>query len=257
MTFLDWREFWYVQTGLAAAIGIVCALTVGHLSLPKPDAAPASRSAEPGSGWTVVEALRTPQFYVLLAAYFSHLLSGVTVVSVSIAHLTERGVVLGVATAMLSLESMVGLGGRMGAGVLGDRINPKHLLLFALFVNAAGCFALADAGSYASLVLYSMGTGLGFGLTAVAVTVLLLDYYGREHNLEIFSITCLAGAASALGPVIAGVIRDHFGSFSPAFQLFGAAIGAIGLAAVFMRPPVHKPVAAEAPGTMLAQLRHP
>ncbi len=89
------------------------------------------------------------------------------------------------------------------------------------------------------LVIYSVGTGLGFGLTAVSVTVLLLDYYGREHNLEIFSLTCLIGALSALGPFIAGGIRDNSGSFSPAFQLYGTAIGVIGLVAVFMR---HTPV---------------
>ena len=231
-----------MQTGLSVAIGLVCALVVGHLSLARHDAtsAPRPMPSETGSGWTVREVLRTPQFYILLAAYFSHLLSGVTVVSVSIAHLTERGVALGLAGAMLSLELVMGLAGRMGAGFLGGRINPKHLLLFALFVNAAGCFALSTAGSYSSLILYSIGTGLGFGLTAVAVTVLLLDYYGREHNLEIFSLTCLIGALSALGPVIAGIIRDSTGSFTPAFQFYGAAIGLIGIVAVFMRPPVRK-----------------
>jgi MFS family permease len=156
---------------------------------------------------------------------------------------------------MLSFESVVGLAGRMGAGVIGDRIDPKHLLLFALVVNTLGCFALAGAGSYASLIIYSIGTGLGFGLTAVAVTVLLLDYFGREHNLEIFSTICLAGAGAALGPVIAGVIRDQTGSFSPAFQAFGIAIGLVGLAAMFMRAPVRKQNQAPeavviAPGTL-------
>lgn len=249
MAFCSWRQFWFVQAGLSLAIGLIGALAVGFLSLPKAEAPrpEKERQAPAASGrpvWTVAEVLRTPQFYILLAAYFSHLLSGSTVASVSVAHLTERGIPLGVAGAMLSLESIMGLGGRMMSGVLGDRISPKHLLLFALAVNAMGCFALAGANSYVTMILYATGTGLGFGLTAVAVAVLLLDYYGREHNLEIFSLTCLIGALSALGPVISGVIRDRYGSFSPAFQLFGAAILLIGVVAVFMRPPMHKAQAA-------------
>jgi MFS family permease len=258
LTVMGWRQFWFVQTGLSVAIGIVCALVIGRLSLAKADAAPQLSTAM-APGWTVAQALRTPQFYILLAAYFSHLLSGVTVVSVSVEHLTERGVAVGLAGAMLSLESVAGLAGRMGAGALGDRIKPKNLLLFALAVNCVGCFALSGAGSYASLVVYSLGTGLGFGLTAVAVTLLLLEYYGREHNLEIFSLTCLIGALSALGPVIAGMIRDNFGSFSPAFQLFGAMIGVIGVATVFMHAPVRKGEAASEShlGVSAAtQLRH-
>jgi len=246
MAFFNWRQFWFVQSAACVLIGIVCAVLIGRLALPKPVADGAEAKAKPpaaaavGSGWTVAEVLRTPQFYILLAAYFSHLLSGVTVASVSVAHLTERGIVLGVAGAMLSLESVMGLASRMGAGIIGDKISAKNLLLFALAANAAGCFALSVADNYPLMILYAAGTGIGFGLTIVATTVLLLDYYGREHNLEIFSLTCLIGALSALGPVISGIIRDSTGSFAPAFQIYGVAIALIGVVTVFMRPPVRK-----------------
>ncbi len=154
MAFFDWRQFWFVQTGFAMVIGIVCALVIGRLSLPRPDAVSAkSGAAATGApGWTVKEVLRTPQFYILLAAYFSHLLSGVAVASVSVAHLTERGITW---CRRCRRDAEPGIGGRgrlrlsaWGLGFLGNQINPKHLLLFALTVNAARrCFALADAGS--------------------------------------------------------------------------------------------------------------
>ena len=89
------------------------------------------------------------------------------------------------------------------------------------------------------MVLFAVGCGAGFGLTALAVALLLLNYYGRAHNLELFSIICLIGAASALGPTFAGKMRDATGGFGTTFQLFAAVAVAVGAAVLIMRPPVH------------------
>jgi MFS family permease len=111
------------------------------------------------------------------------------------------------------------------------------LLLFALLALTVGSLSLSVAQSYLTMIVYAVGSGLGFGLTALAVTLLLLNYYGRTHNLEIFSLTCLIGAVSALGPVIGGFIRDGVGGFTIAFQMCAVVIGLIFVAALFMRPP--------------------
>ena len=78
--------------------------------------------------------------------------------------------------------------------------RPRFLLVFALACLAVGSAALSVAHDYPIMLIYAVGSGLGFGLTALSVTMLLLNYFGREHNLEIFSLTCLIGAVSALGP---------------------------------------------------------
>ena len=79
----------------------------------------------------------------------------------------------------------------------------------------AGLLALSKAATPPVMLLYAIGTGVGFGLTVLAVTVLLLNYYGRQSNLELFSLTCLVGAVSAAGPFIGGAMRDRLGSFAP------------------------------------------
>ncbi len=250
-----WREYWSVQVAVSIAIGLLCAFMIGSskwladASAKTEDALTAEADA-PQTGkvrvyraresWTVREAVRTPQFYILLAAYFGHLLVGITVASLSPAHLVQRGVSTSVASGMLSLESLMGIIGRIGAGLIGDRLDPRYLLIFALVSMTAGSLALSVAGSYPLMLLYAAGTGLGFGIAALAVTVLLINYFGREHNLEIFSLTCLIGALSALGPAIGGWIRDDFGSFTPAFQLFAAMTLIILVAALFMRPPIRR-----------------
>ena len=255
----DWRLYWVIQAALAAAAGLVCALMVGgsqwltaaahevdlEVEQEAREAPAAARVYRTPYEWTVRQALRTPQFYVLAAAYFSHLLVGVTVASVSVTHLTELGVAAGVgavaagavAAKMLSLESLMQTLARLGGGALGDRVDPRWLLVFAQGMLVIGLLALAKAASPALMLIYAIGTGVGFGLTVLTVTVLLLNYYGRQSNLELFSLTCLVGAVSAAGPFVAGAMRDRLGGFAPTFQLFAVVTAAVFLAGLRMRPP--------------------
>ncbi|MBW8860726.1 MAG: MFS transporter, partial [Caulobacter sp.] len=154
--------------------------------------------------WTVKEALATPQFWVILAAYFAHLLGGVTAVSLAPTHLSELHVASAVAIAAISLESLMQVAARMGGGLLGDRVDPRWLLAGAQGMMAVGLLALGHAASWPLLVLFAVGVGIGFGLTVLAVSILLLN---------------------------------RLGGFAPTFQLFAAVIGVIFVAALFMRPP--------------------
>lgn len=249
-----WRPFWLVQIAAALVIGVLCSLLIpGPQWLAassdkidaevKAEAETAALSKTPvavyrtARDWTLKQAMGTVQFYILVAAYFVHLLSGVTVSSLSVAHLTQQGVGPALAAGMLSLEGLMSTFGRLGGGAIGDRFDPKWLLVFAVGALGLGSVALSIADSLPMMILYAAGTGIGFGLTALSVTVLLLNYFGRRHNLEIFSSVCLVGALSALGPWIGGSLRDLTGSFAPTFQLFGVVATVIFVAALFMRPP--------------------
>jgi MFS family permease len=245
-----WRLFWLCQGAATLVVGGICIALIGSpawlarraMEIDRDVAEEAAAPKRSGvyrttADWTVRRAVRTPQFYVLLAAYFGHLLIGIAVSSVSVAHLTERGVAAGVAAAMLSLESLVGAASRALGGALGDIVDPRYLLIIALGAMAVGAGALSVAHTYPMMLLYALGSGTGFGLTALAVPLLVLNYFGRRHNLEIFALTCQVGALSAFGSVAAGAIRDSSGGFTGAFQLYALVIAAILAAALFMRPP--------------------
>lgn len=246
-----WRPYWWAQAIASVLVGALCAALVGGRAWLEAAAvetdkavaediqtAPANAKVWRTSvDWSVKEAVRTPQFWVILAAYFAHLLGGVTAVSLAPTHFSEIGVVSAVAVTAISLESLMQVVARMGGGLLGDRIDPRWLLAGAQGMMAVGLLALTHATTWPLLMLFAVGVGVGFGLTVLAVSILLLNYYGRKNNLEIFSLVCLVGAVSALGPVIGGMMRDSLGGFAPTFQLFAAVIGVIFVAALFMRPP--------------------
>lgn len=250
----DWRDYWLYQAMLLAVFGVLCALVIGldarfarpakqELEAP-PQAAPAQpRRLASGvyrtqEDWSVKEAVGTFQFYVLVAAYFANLLALVTVTSLSVGHLVERGVSTTTAGAMLSLEAFIAVLARAATGFLGDHVDPRLLMTIALGMMAAGCFVLAFSLSQPYLLIYAVGTGIGFGATQLCCTVLALNYFGQRHNLEIFSLMLLVGAASALGPLAGGVLRDLTGSFMSAFVLIGAIVASVWVAVLAMRPPL-------------------
>lgn len=246
-----WRPYWAWQAIASAVVGVLAAALVGgkawlESAAVETDKAVAEEAAAQSANarvyrtqvdWTVKEALRTPQFYVIVAAYFAHLLGGVTAVSLAPSHFSEMGVISTVAVAALSLESLMQVAARMSGGLIGDRIDPRWLLAGAQGMMAVGLLALAGATTWPMMVVFALGVGVGFGMTVLAISILLLNYYGRKNNLELFSMVCLVGAVSALGPVIGGVMRDRLGGFAPTFQIFAAVIGVIFVAALFMRPP--------------------
>lgn len=262
----QWRDFWLLQVAGAIVVGVLCAAVVGSdaalaRASAQTDAELAEEAAEHPNprvwrtpvDWTTRAALATPQFYVLLACYFGHLLIGVTVASVSVAHLTQRGVSATVAGTMLAIEALMQMTGRTLGGVIGDLIDPRWLLIVALVGLIVGAGALSVASDYPMMLLYAVGSGVGFGLTLLAVTVLLLNYYGHRHNLEIFALTCLIGTVSAFGPTVAGAVHDTTGSFSIAFQAFAGVIAVILVAVMLMRPPLPRATMGEAEAARLAE----
>ncbi len=160
--------------------------------------------------------------------------------SFTTAHLTQRGVSLNLVGASLTIEALAGMAWRLLAGILGDLFDARYLLIFALGALVIGMCALAVAHGYPSLIAFAIGAGVGVTVTPLAVMVLVPNYYGRTHNLEIFSTICLAGALSALGPTFGGILRDYFGAFSSTFQLLALLNAAAFVAVLFMRPPRRK-----------------
>ena len=265
-----WRDYWVYQAIILLVTGLLAALIIG---LDKRFSEPAKNELhQPGVAetvdvdgnrdqsdviavqaetaprtqavyvtpvdWGVKEAMRTPQFYVLVAAYFANLIALVTVTSLSVGHLVERGVSSQIAGAMLSLEAFIAVIARVGGGFLGERIDPRYLMVVSLACTAIGCWVLATSGSQSVLLVYAVGTGIGFGMTSLACTVLMLNYFGQRHNLELFSTMCLVGAASALGPTIGGIIHDVSGNFVLMFLILATIAAIVWVGVVFMRAPL-------------------
>ena len=70
-----------------------------------------------------------------------------------------------------------------------------------------------------------------------ASTILLLDYFGRGPNLELFAAINLISTVGAGGPAFAGFVADRTGSFVPALTILEVLVAMVLIAVLLMRRP--------------------
>jgi MFS family permease len=239
-----WRGYWVVfalAAVLSGVFGVVSTPGKGeeapHEETPPEQVGPLEM-IEGLRDWTVRRALATPQFYIIVGAYTMYLLINTTAHGFAVEHLSERGIDTNASATMLSIEALIGAVVSVIGGAIGEKIAPKTLLLVALAALTIGMVALAQAHGYALMAVYAIGVGLGFGLTVLASTILLYNYFGKRPNLELYSIMCLLSTSAALGPAFGGWARDTLGSFAGVFLLCALATLAMLVATLFMTPPV-------------------
>ena len=242
-THQGWRIFWAVFVVAAAlAAGLAVATTPGRQADEAPPAVPPEQ-LEPaemihGLGdWTVRRALKSWQFYVIVGAYSVYLLINTTTHGFAVEHLVERGVDPRAAAGMLSLEALIGAAVAIVGGVVGEKVPAKWLMIVALTATTIGMAGLAEARSWGLMLVYAFGMGTGFGLSFLAATMLLLGYFGKRANLELYSIMSVISTSAAVGPAFGGWARDAMGSFSGMFLLCASAAVAMLAVACFLTPP--------------------
>ena len=88
-----------------------------------------------------------------------------------------------------------------------------------------------------TLGLFALTFGVGLGVSYVATATLLIDFFGRRPNLELYSIMCLVSTVAAAGPVLAGMAHDREGGFASVFGALALIAAAQFLALLFTPRP--------------------
>ncbi len=238
-----WRAYWWLFVAASAVLSLFAAAAtpdrVDHLGVdeaPPEQVGPGELIGALGE-WTVRRALGASQFYVIVGAYTMYLLINTTAHGFAVEHLIERGISQTAGAAMLSIEALIGASVSVIGGIVGEKVKPKTLLIVCLISSIAGMIGLGVAHGYAMMAVYAVGVGIGYGLSFVASTMLLLTYFGRRAYLELYSIMCLLSTTAALGPAVGGWARDTMGSFAGVFYLCALTAVIMLATTVLMRPP--------------------
>ncbi|MGA7072222.1 MFS transporter [Bradyrhizobium sp.] len=227
----DWRTTMLILAGVVGAIMI----PVSFLARRPPALATApvalSGSSAPQPGMSLAEALRSPQFIVLLTTNFfccaTH--SGPIIHTVSYA--VSCGIPMITAVTIYSVEGLAGMGGRLAFGLLGDRFGAKRVLVTGLLLQAFGALGYVFAQQLGQFYAVAALFGFIYAGTMPLYSVLVRENFPMHMLGTVIGGLSMAGSLGmATGPIAGGLIYDTFGSYA------GLYIGswAVGLGAFFI-----------------------
>ena len=232
----DWRTTMQILAIVVASIMIPVALLVRRPPALAGGAA-ASGDAGPQSEMSLSQAVRSPQFIILLATNFfccaTH--SGPIIHTVSYA--ISCGIPMLAAVSIYSVEGLAGLGGRIAFGLLGDRFGAKRVLVLGLLVQAFGALPYVFVRELAAF--YAVAALFGFIYAGVMplYAVLARENFPLKMMGTVIGGTAMAGSLGmATGPVAGGLIYDTFTSYAWLYiGAWGMGLGAF-LMALSFRP---------------------
>jgi MFS family permease len=232
----DWRTSMQIMALVVAAIMIPVSLLVRRP--PALAHAASTPSGAPGEiEMSRAQALRSPQFIILLATNFfccaTH--SGPIIHTVSYA--ISCGIPLIAAVTIYSVEGLAGLGGRIAFGLLGDRFGAKRVLVLALLAQAFGALAYVFVRELAAFYTVAAVFGFIYAGTMPLYAVLARENFPLRIMGTVIGGTAMAGSLGmATGPLAGGLIYDTFSSY--AWLYIGSWIMGLGafLIAMTFRP---------------------
>ena len=231
----DWRTAMFDLGLLAFAVVLPTSLLVRNAP-----AEPVLASGFPANdrGFTVAQALRTPQFAAVAGTFFACCAAHSGPIFHMVSNAIDCGVPAMTAATVLGAAGVSSLFGRIIFGLTADRLGAKPTLVGGLLLQAASIqlyyFVRTPEGFYAVALVF----GLSYGGVMPLYAILVREYFGARIMGSMFgAVAMISTIGMAIGPWAGGFIFDHLGGYG--WLYIGSCaigLGAAAIAFVF-RPP--------------------
>jgi MFS family permease len=154
-----------------------------------------------------------------------------------VAYATDNGIDKMAAAASLAAISMTGFMGQFLFGWITDKIrDPKYGSFIGISFMLAGTILLLNVHSIFQLYIAALIYGFGYGSLAPILPLLVANRFGRHVVGSIYGLlTFFIGVGGAIGPVLGGVIYDHFGSYRYLWLINISVLSCIALAILTLK----------------------
>jgi MFS family permease len=234
----DWRTAMLLIGDLAWVVIVPAALLVRNPPSRAVVGGPATGDAG-APGFTVGQALRTPQFAAIALTHFACCAAHSGPIFHMVANALDHGVAAMAAATVLSAAGAASFAGKIVCGLVADRVGAKQTLLAGLALQAVAIslYLITDrlGGFYAVAVAF----GFAYGGVMPLYAVVVREYFGERIMGSVFgAVSTVATLGMALGPVAGGWLYDAFGGYGWLFVASsGIGVGAVAIALTF-RPPL-------------------
>jgi predicted MFS family arabinose efflux permease len=155
-----------------------------------------------------------------------------------VTHAIDQGVAKMSAASLLGLSGLSSIFGRVGTGIVADRVGAKPTLIAALMLQALTLFAFLFVRDLGPLSALTFVFGIAYGASMPLYALVTREYFGEEALGTafgaVFFISCIG---MGLGSYGGGFLYDALGSYMWLFLASGA-IGAMAVVmAIALRPP--------------------
>ncbi|MEO9338512.1 MFS transporter [Mesorhizobium sp. SB112] len=214
VTAYDWRTSMLIIAGIAAVIMIPTSLL-----LRRPPALEhgneAAMADEPRSDMTVKQAVRSPQFIVLMLANFFCCATHSGPIFHTVSYAVTCGIPMIAAVSIYSVEGLAGMFGRIGFGIMGDRFGAQRVLVLGLLAQAFGVLAYVFASQLGEFYAVAIMVGFIYAGVMPLYAVIVRENFPLRMMGTIIGGTAMAGSLGmSTGPLVGGLIYDQFASYA-------------------------------------------
>ena len=171
----------------------------------------------------VKQAVKSGTFWRIALAYTCHVLLITAVVTHVMPYLSSINIARSESSLIATAIPIASIGGRLGLGWLGDRLNKRVVTAVSFTVMGFGlvCFGYAASTGIWVLVPFLILFGIGYGGVNAMRLPLVQKYFGMANFGAVFGLIIgLNMAGSMLGPALAGWVHDTWGSYQSIWFIF-------------------------------------
>jgi MFS family permease len=189
--------------------------------------------------WTLKEALKTRVVWFLLVLFLAQMMPVFMMTTHGVLHFLDGGYsVMQSAMALSSILLGSGLA-RLPMGWLGDRIEPRFIVLVIMVVRLFAFVGLWLSPNYIMLLVCGFSFGFSYGTSIVLIPIITANYFGPTAFASINGVMApIMIVFGATVPVGAGYISDRMASYDLVFMTLTGVIGAGILCTYLLKPPV-------------------